>query len=530
MVTLTLNGATYERSIFDLRDAVAVSGVDGVTYHWFDLDRISSTKITVELKFNGNIDTDATLTFTVGADALAGYNGPALMTQLPVTAGQESVVATTDAPLTESTLDGSVVTLTLTGGIYERYWIDDDVEVSGIDGVTFDGFFDLDRISDTVITVELEFNGNIDTDATLTFTVGAGAIAGYGGPALVAQLPVTAGQESVVATTKAPLAESTLDGSVVTLTLNGATYKRFFFDINDEVEVSGIAGVSFDNFFDVDRISDTAITVELEFNGNIDTDATLTFTVGAGAIAGYNGPALVAQLPVTAGQESVVATTEAPLTEATLDGSVVTLTLTGGIYERFWIDDDVEVSGIDGVTFDGFFDLDRESDTVITVELTFNGNIDTDATLTFTVGAGAIAGYNGPALVAEVPVTGGQESVVATTAAPLTAATLDGSVVTLTLNGATYKRFFFDINDEVEVSGIAGVSFDNFFDVDRISDTAITVELEFDGTLDADDHPHLYGGGGCHSGLRRSCTHPHRYSLLREKHRCHRWPHQQQHP
>ena len=37
--------------------------------------------------------------------------------------------------------------------------------------------------------------------------------------------------------------------------------------------------------FGVERVSDTEITVELEFDGNIDTDATLTFTVGADAIA-----------------------------------------------------------------------------------------------------------------------------------------------------------------------------------------------------------------------------------------------------
>ena len=489
VVTLTLNGATYERSTFDLRDAVEISGIDGVTYHWFDLERVSDTELTVELKFNGNIDTDATLKFTVGADAMAGYNGPALITTLPVTAGKESIVASTDVPLTESTLDESVVTLTLNGATYARSTFDirDGVTVSGIDGVTIP-WHEPDRESDTVITLELEFEGNIDTDATLTFTVGADAIVGYGGPALVAELPVTAGQESVVASTDAPLTESTLDGSVVTLTLNSATYERFFFDVNDEVEVSGIPGVSFDNFFDVDRISDTAITVELTFNGNIDTDGILTFTVGADAIVGYGGPALVAELTVTAGQESVVASTDAPLTESTLDGSVVTLTLNGATYKRFFFDvnDEVEVSGIPGVSFDNFFDVDRISDTTITVELTFNGNIDTDGILTFTVGADAIVGYDGPALVAQLPVTAGQESVVASTKAPLTAETLDGSVVTLTLNGATYERFFFDINDEVEVSGIPGVSFDNFFDVDRISDTAITVELTFNGNIDTD--------------------------------------------
>ena len=47
------------------------------------------------------------------------------------------------------------------------------------------------------------------------------------------------------------------------------------------------------------------MTVELDFNGDIDADGTLTFTVGAGAIANYNGAPLTAQLPVSAGMESV---------------------------------------------------------------------------------------------------------------------------------------------------------------------------------------------------------------------------------
>ena len=81
--------------------------------------------------------------------------------------------------------------------------------------------------------------------------------------------------------------------------------------------------------WDVDRVNDTMVTIELEFAGNIDTDSTLTVTVGAGAIAGYSGNALTATLPVTAIQESLDASTESPLTEVTLDGSLITLTLTG---------------------------------------------------------------------------------------------------------------------------------------------------------------------------------------------------------
>ena len=202
------------------------------------------------------------------------------------------------------TLDGSVVTLTLSGRHYVSYrWdISSALTLTGIDGVTKD---DVRRISDTEATVELAFNGDFDTDTTLTLNIGADAIAGYNGPALTAQITVTGGQESIVAATEAPLTEATLDGSVVTLTLSGRKYARSSFDIRRAVSVSGIDGVTIP-WHEPDRKSDTQITIELEFDGNIDADSTLTFTVGAGAIAGYNGPELTAQITVTAIRENAL--------------------------------------------------------------------------------------------------------------------------------------------------------------------------------------------------------------------------------
>ena len=315
--------------------------------------------------------------------------------------------------------------------------------VSGIAGVTV-GTFGVDRVSDTEVTIELEFDGNINTNATLIFTVGAGAIVDYTGPAFTAQIPVTANTESVVATTVSPLTETTLDESIVTLTLNGAKYAESIFDIRDAVTVSGIAGVT-KPWHQPERKSDTKVTVELEFDGmSFDTTSTLTFTVEADAIAGYNGPALTAQISVSAVAESVVASTTTPLTEATLDESIVTLTLSGRNYARsIWnIRGAVTVSGIAGVTV-GTFGVDRVSDTEVTIELEFNGNIDTDAALTFTVGADAIAVYTGPALTAQVPVTATQQvlrapSGISLIHVPLRVRAVDGAAKTIESVGDLY--------------------------------------------------------------------------------------------
>ena len=396
----------------------------------------------------------------------------------------QTITASVQQPLTEANLHGSVVTLTLSGGAYERssFRIRDAVMVSGIDGVTV-GTFGVDRASDTEVTIELEYAGNIDADGTLTFTVGAGAIAGYSGNAFTVQLPVTALEESLVASTASPLTEANLHGSVVTLTLSSRNYERSSFTIERAVTVSGIDGVTIADFFGVDRVSDTEVTVELTFNGDFDTDATLTFTVGADAIAGYNED-FTAQFAVTALQESLTASTEFPLTEANLDGSVVTLTFTGRNYEQWIPSDTVTASGIDGVTFDSW-NIDRVSDTEVTVELAFDGDFDTDATLTFTVGADAVAGYSED-FTAQFAVTALEESLVASTEFPLTEATLNESVVTLTITGRNYEPSRFTIERAMTVSGIDGVTIADFLGVDRVSDTEVTVELAFDSDFDTD--------------------------------------------
>ena len=324
IVTLTLSGRSFGWP-WDIRDAVSVSGIEGVTVNSWDVDRVSDTQITVELEFAGDIDTDTPLVFTVGANAIEDYESAALTAQLPVTAVVETLTAFVEVPLSEAMLDEGVVTLTLSGRSFVRWAsdIEDALTVTGIEGVRVS---DVNRVrgpqvvtveegpdgiriigdsplSDRQVTVKLTFFGDIDTDTSLVFTLGAEGIANYNGPALTAQLPVTAIVESLAASTRFPLTERTLHDNIVTLTLTGGSFGRRW-DIEYAVSVSGIEGVTVDDFFSIDRVSDTEVTVELAFYGDIDTDATLVVTVGADAIAGYGGEALTAQLPVTAIKQS----------------------------------------------------------------------------------------------------------------------------------------------------------------------------------------------------------------------------------
>ena len=477
IVTLTLTGRSYVSSSYDIERALTISGIEGVAVDSWDVERVSNTMVTVPLVFSGNIDSDATITITVGAEAITGYNA-AFTAQVPVTAIQESLDATTEAPLSETTLHGSVVTLTLSGRSFVSYASDIArvTVISGIEGVTGT----VRRVSDTEATLTFGFSGNIDADATITITVGADAIVGYT-QGFTIQLPVAAVAESLVATTEAPLTEATLNGSIVTLTLTGRSYVSSSYDIERALTISGIEGVAVDSW-DVERVSNTMVTVPLVFSGNIDSDATLTITVGANVIIGYNA-AFTVQVPVTAVEESLVATTETPLSEATLHGSVVTLTLSGRSFVRYASDIArvTVISGIEGVTGT----VRRVSNTEATLTFGFSGNFDADATITITVGADAIVGYT-KGFTVQLPVTAVAESLVASTETPLTEATLHGSVVTLTLSGRAFTGSVYDIGRALTASGVEGVTIASGSYIERVSATKVTVPLIFSGNIDTD--------------------------------------------
>ena len=111
VVRLILEGGTW-RSLSSIRSKVTVSGIDGVTIQkqsyrycasgWVcfgignrtgyrpAVRRVNNTVLEVPLAFDEtDFDTDATLTFTVEADALQTYKGAELTAEIPVTAVRE---------------------------------------------------------------------------------------------------------------------------------------------------------------------------------------------------------------------------------------------------------------------------------------------------------------------------------------------------------------------------------------------------------------------------------------------------------
>ena len=112
--------------------------------------------------------------------------------------------------------------------------------------------------------------------------------------------------------------------------------------------------------------------------------------------------------------------------------------------------------------------------------------------------------------------TGGTPILSVSTAAPLTEATLHGGIITLTLSGGTYESTSWRIRDAVTAFGISGVTVDPF-DVDRVSDTEVTVELTYDGNMSANGTLTISVGAGCHSGLRRIGTYGRNISLCEHR-------------
>ena len=299
-VTLTLvpSGAAYDTSIDNIRNALTLTGIDDVTVS--DVIRVSDTELNVTFGYTGNLDNIATLTISLGAEAVTGYEGRALTAAIPVYPERElGLTVTFRYPLSAVTLNNNVVTLTLSGGTFvsSRLDVSRAITISGISRLFAT---DEDRVSATVATIELAFSGKFDMDKILTVTVKASGIKDYFGSALTAEIPVSASTEvevtgELVASTAFPLTKATLNGSFVKFTLKNHSYWKP--SLLDYVVTSGIPDVATTS--SLKKLNSKEMYVTLSFKGSLNSDATLTFLVPPSVIKDYYGPPLAATLPVT---------------------------------------------------------------------------------------------------------------------------------------------------------------------------------------------------------------------------------------
>ena len=203
-------------------------------------------------------------------------------------------------PLVEATLNGSSVTITLlpSGTSFDASTdiIRNALTVSGVEGVTVS---EVIRVSDTKVNVTFAFAGSFQDDAVMSFSLDEDAVSGYEGRALTGKhIPVYA-RAPLTVSTNYPLRAATLDGTVVTLTMNSEAFNSRVYgsDFKDVLTISGITGITFVPTW---RDGATQRNITLRFKGNVDADTVLTFTLSPKAIKNYNGPPFTAELPVTA--------------------------------------------------------------------------------------------------------------------------------------------------------------------------------------------------------------------------------------
>ena len=94
VVTLLLTAAAFEQDLSKIRDAVLVSGIDGVTIDTATVQRLSDRRIQVELDYDGtDFIRDTALTLTLTSKAIANHNGE-VTTEIPVTANRNEDILT----------------------------------------------------------------------------------------------------------------------------------------------------------------------------------------------------------------------------------------------------------------------------------------------------------------------------------------------------------------------------------------------------------------------------------------------------
>ena len=87
ILTLLSSGASYDKSIDNIRNALMVSGILGVIVS--DVTRVNDAQVKVTLEFTGNLSLPDTLTFTISPEAVSGYDGRVLTDKITIYAPLE---------------------------------------------------------------------------------------------------------------------------------------------------------------------------------------------------------------------------------------------------------------------------------------------------------------------------------------------------------------------------------------------------------------------------------------------------------
>ena len=271
-VYIRLKGVTFADDTLDMANVTANAPftVSGVTY-------IDSTHCTVTIASNGgDFDSAQHLDITIAASELLG--GSAL------TSNQLGVAATDDAEslsissgtITEGEEDGSVITVTISGGQFAATVTPANWTVTGLPGGVTKGA--VTRIDDTHVSITLSGNARWDYDSNITNVAVSCTADEYGDSTGNGSLSATGITINAVNDTErlsissGTITEGEEDGAAITVTISGG---QFAAELDaDAWEVGNLPeGVSMGS---VTRVGDHTVWILLSGNAEEDYDSDIT--------------------------------------------------------------------------------------------------------------------------------------------------------------------------------------------------------------------------------------------------------------
>ncbi|MFZ5643693.1 MAG: DUF7594 domain-containing protein, partial [Bacillota bacterium] len=247
------------------------------------------------------------------------------------------------------------------------------------------------------------------------------------------------------------LAEGSLDGRQVTVTLSGTTFADATLDKSNFTLVNAPAGLAVDV---VSHNSGTTATVSLSHDGSdFDTSPSLGITIAGAELAGGSPLTSANSLTITAvdDAESIALSQAADIWEGEEDGKKITVTLSGGTFAPVLTDGNWPVTGLPGGVSRGT--LTRVDSHTVEITLSGNATADYDTNITnVTVtpaaseyrdssGGGALSASSGITLRARTApsvTTGAAGTITATAATVGGEVTSDGNLP-VTARGIEYK-------------------------------------------------------------------------------------------
>ncbi len=217
------------------------------------------------------------------------------------------------AALTEATLDGATVTVTLQNSVYDEDIAADDFTLALTAGATGVSVSDVSRDSPTAATLTLAYDGtDITTAADLSVTVLAAAHVLIGDLLTDNVVTITPSDTATISAppdTSIPIAETALGGTTLTVTLENTEYETSPTAGQFTLNLSAGTGVTVSN---VARDSATAATLTLAYGGTgIDANTRIGVTVagaahtGAGDLTTDNMLRVAATAPSFAGMQPI---------------------------------------------------------------------------------------------------------------------------------------------------------------------------------------------------------------------------------